>query len=49
MSESDSAGNIASSLSDLVSMLRSWDKNRDDVGDYLAHVLEENYGDSLSH
>ncbi|KAM3087010.1 hypothetical protein ACMFMF_000941 [Clarireedia jacksonii] len=44
-----SAGNIASSLNDLGSMLRSWNKNRDVFEDYLAYVLEDNYGDNLAH
>jgi hypothetical protein len=44
-----SAGNIASSLSDLGSMLRAWNKNRGIGEEYLAYALEESYGDSLAH
>jgi hypothetical protein len=49
ISKSGSAGNIASSLSDLRSMLRSWNKNRDVVGNYLAYVLKESHADDLAH
>ncbi|PQE16193.1 2OG-Fe(II) oxygenase superfamily protein [Rutstroemia sp. NJR-2017a BVV2] len=44
-----SAGNIASALADLGSMLRAWNKNRGIVEEYLAYALEESYGDNLAH
>jgi hypothetical protein len=44
-----SAGNIASALADLGSMLRAWNKNRGIVEEYFAYTLEESYGDNLAH